>query len=256
MQILDYRYDDDQQFPEYEDYLKNKSVAVIGPMVEHLENGALIDSHDIVVRVHFPLPRLSTLPDKDNYPSRPPWHYPPFIPEEYQSILGSQVNIFFHKLMSYALHEQHIVRNQVHAFLDAGGEFLCVEKRSHRHWREDDFEDYQATHPWRILNPQFERDLQHMLEVLPYPGTMIVADILRHDIKSAFITGFPCEFFSGATVPFFNKHDRQYRIKRAFNNMAWFRDLDAKYSAIDFDDNMRNIFSILPQTLEEYKRCL
>lgn len=161
-------------------FLKNKSVAIVGrsPHLNNLTDGEKIDSHDVVVRIHRPMPgRKATTA----------WDIPPFVPTQIQTQTGKKTTIFFHDWNGI---EFEFVENAYKHFKEGGGEFLCVDSHNYnpKHYAFHNLIDEKIT-PVRKPNQQAIRYLRHHLRKKALAGTEIVADILTYHIKSAYLVG-------------------------------------------------------------------
>ncbi len=183
-QSTDWREHSPLLHEQFDDYLRGKTVAIVGVSDLHdMEQEALIDSHDVVVRVHRLTPRKDprlVIRGNDSNP-------PPLIPEIWQPYIGSRTDIFFQNISKGANPER--TERIVNAFFDEGGQFICTAT-----WNEI---WYAGPKIWdlatiRYLNPEDFYDLWLQLGTRPLAGTVVIADILKRDIKSAYITGFPC----------------------------------------------------------------
>ena len=176
----------------FAEYLDGKTVAIVGRANLDQEQGDLIDSHDIVVRMHSALPYTREALvgeysgwDKDERVTA--WTWPPFVPEEWQSRIGKRTSIFYHKFRGGPL---DWLQTNVEAFHADGGKFFCVAT----------FENANcptSTNIWQFIlvrylcTDHFLRTF-HAVGSRPMPGTMVITDILRHNVRSVYITGFPC----------------------------------------------------------------
>ena len=223
----------------FRDYLQGKSVAVVGCSgLDNVEQGEYIDSHDVVVRVHRPVPYAgfnAPVPEKD----KPKWHYPPFVPMEWQSRIGAKVNVFYHK-------EFHVINLErwLPAFQEAGGRFLCLEYLENL-WPVT-YCKVRKYAPVRYLTNDHFVNVMEVIQGLPYAGSLIIGDILRHDIKSLYITDFPMFHKLDGTLI----SDRWVHENKEMNymNLAWLRSLCESYDSISADTNMRTIFERTPPT--------
>ena len=77
---------------QFRDLIEGKSVAVVGrgTYLGDVEQAAVIDSHDVVARIHSPLPH-----PHHQYDS---WHLDPdgdsFVPKVWQSRIGTKTQLF------------------------------------------------------------------------------------------------------------------------------------------------------------------
>ena len=189
----------------FSEYLDDKTVAIVGRANLDQEQGDLIDSHDIVVRMHSALPYTNE-PLTGEYSgwapgeTLPDWKWPPFVPEEWQSRIGKRTSIFYHKFRSG---NPTWLQTNVQAFRADGGKFFCVAT----------FENANAiesTNIWEFIPVRY-LNTEHFLKTFravgsrPMAGTMVITDILRHNVKSMYITGFPC----------YVRHDQPQGVSRS-----------------------------------------
>ena len=138
-------------------YLKDKNIIIVGP-ADYVNNGKLIDSYDIVVRMNK---GHNQIKDPDKYGSRTDILYH-CISEDKENggRLPEDKNI---KLIKFTFPEKTIY---------GGGKKM--EKTDSREQVDQD------------LYNDFERKLK----TRPNAGTVAIWDILNYDIKSLHITGF------------------------------------------------------------------
>ena len=180
--------DIDRRFAEY---LDGKTVAIVGRANLHtLEQGEFIDSHDVTVRVHSVIPYT---PDNQGIKT-----VQSHVPDEWKPIVGSRVDILYHRLLSDSkkwadtgkIHP-HLIQ-QINEFWEQGGRFICHED--------------PKPFPLRYAIPSLIAEIRYpslalyahlvveLRKDLVEPGIIAICDVLSHNIKSAYITGFPCYF--------------------------------------------------------------
>lgn len=245
MQIYNFHDKTDELDDQFADYLKEKSVAVVGvSALDDLEQGELIDSHDVVVRVHSPIPYPGNAGYIDRVESglEPDWHTPSFVPDKWQSRIGSRVNVFYHKEFFPACMERLLK-----LFYGAGGTFLCVEYSGN-------LCSYKCVQlrrmaPCRYLTNDHWLNSMEAVGDIAYAGSIVIVDILRHDIKSLYLTGFPTMLERDGTLhPAVPRREHHM----VFKNFDWIRNLCRNHQGITTDSNMQGLFNIVPNTWEEY----
>lgn len=181
---------------EFAQFLRGKSVAIVGKGLredepENPEWGKRIDSYDVVVRVHWPIPYHGDVLPGHTSEQKPgiKWDPPPFVPEKWQPIVGSKTHIFYTTIADGG---RDWCKSIVDTFRDEGGRFICelnpgIVKRPPRGMLKEHTEVRQV--------PFLYRYLCGVLDSEPFGGTMAVVDILRHAVSEVFITRMPC-FFS------------------------------------------------------------
>ena len=234
-----YNFEDKYNELDYQfaDYLKDKSVAIVGRAgLDDLEQGQHIDSHDVVVRLHQVIPYSSYSVPKE--PSL--WEYPPFVPAEWQSRIGLKTNVFYHKEF-YPPHFTAFLS----AFHDSGGKFIAVEYLENL-WSHSCCEIRRLA-PCRYLTNDHFLNVMESIGAPPFAGTIALGDILRHDIKSLYITGFPT--FYTADGSFLAHEITQNSEHKVFMNFNWIRNLCRLNNEITTDTNMEALFRLVPEYL-------
>ena len=85
---------------------------------------------------------------------------------------------------------------------------------------------------------------------VPYAGSLIIGDILRHDIESLYMTGFPMMHQPDGKLC---TDDRIHCNKHMlFKNFSWLHLLYDLYDNIDADPHMTDLFHIIPQDWDKY----
>ena len=245
MQIYEFEDKTNDLDKQFADCLKAKSVAVVGVSgLDDLEQGEHIDSHDIVARVHSPIP----YPRNVGYTSRgelgivPDWKTISFVPDEWQSRVGSRCNIFYHKE-----YDTNRMTHLLDLFHKAGGKFLSVEYAANL-WAYSCCQVRKLA-PCRYLTNDHFLNVTEVVGDIVYAGSLVIGDILRHDIKSLYITGFPTMLDRDGRL-----HSTAPRSTygMGFKNFDWLRQLWRSHEEITTDSNMRALFEIVPNTWEEY----
>ena len=162
--------------------LENKSVAILGrgPSLRACSR-TLIESYDVVVRVHRPAPIEG-------------WWPPPLVQEGWQSIVGARTDILY---SSFGFtkdidDEMEFFDRMTSSFLDEGGKFMC---RPHPRYALD---DWLTSHklaerlPLRFVDIGLYLELWRKIGATPFPGTIVVSDILAYPVKEVFIGGMTC----------------------------------------------------------------
>ncbi len=244
MKVYDFKDKTDELDAQFAEYLKDKSVAVVGvAALDDMEQGELIDSHDVVVRIHYAVPYEGYCGTERNPENYDRWYYPPFIPPEWQSRIGKRVNVFYHK--EFVAVE---MPKLVDAFREAGGEFLCLEYGANLfHY---DCCNVRKVAPCRYLTNDHFLNVMEVVEDVPLAGSLIIGDILRHDIKSLYLTGCPTNHQPDGrlcTDDRINQNEHMF-----FKNFNWLHRLYDNYDNIYADPHMTDLFHLIPQTWDEY----
>ncbi len=81
------------------------------------------------------------------------------------------------------------IKSFVEAFQNSGGKFLCTEQLSNADALGSLI--IKKLHPVRYTTVDHYHNTMTAVGTGPVAGTLAITDILKHDIKSAYITGFP-----------------------------------------------------------------
>ena len=184
---------------EFAEFLRGKSVAIVGKGVredepENPEWGKRIDSYDVVVRVHWPIPyHGDILPGHTSeQKSEIKWDPPPFVPKKWQPIVGSKTHIFYTTIVDAG---RGWCKSIIQAFRDEGGLFICEMHPSIiSHLPSGMLKEHTEV---RQVSVYVHHRLYDLLGSQPFGGTMAVVDILRHAVREVYITRMPC-FFSNS----------------------------------------------------------
>lgn len=233
MQVYRFRDKEDELDAAFADYIRDKSIAIVGRAQLHdMEQGEFIDSHDVVARVHYPVPYT---------PGTDPWDWTTeyiesFVPPDWQSRVGARANVFYHKVST-----AREMGDVLPLFRAAGGRFLSVEYSQNLYYLEAP--QVRAMAPCRYLTNDHWINAMVAVGHSAFGGSLAILDILRYEIKSLYITGFPC-LYTPDGVP-------QDLPLMSFKNLAWLRHLYESYEGIEVDRNMKRLFEIVPRQYEE-----
>lgn len=236
---------------EFADFVRGKSVAVVGRGGIHdIEQGEFIDSHDVVVRVHNMVPHLGDGPPPKGAPSsypQPPGDYGK-VPNDWHHRIGKRCDVWYmrRRLLGDVPHGEIVkeARRLASEFYGNGGRFVCVE---HYHMHEDADETV-----WR---DEFEIRYvtwEHYVNVMSMiggsranHGVIIVADLLRHEIKRLYVTGMPF-WFNKDGIMESGVDECSHPTWSAYDNLAFFAKLAEKRSdRFSIDDNMKKVWSVV-----------
>ena len=212
----------DQQF---DDYLKDKSVVIVGrgEYLPTLEQGDYIDSFDIVVRIHRPLPYTSQFESGD------PEDFA-LTPKSFLPSLGSRTNVFY---LQYFLAKDSITR-YLNEFREAGGAFICYDDSARG--RQGETAPLRKLVPVRYASPELWHYLHCTLGSYPHGGTLAIADVLMRDVKCAYLTGFPCHITKENT-----KGSQDFGHK-SVNDFHYLRSIVAEHENLTADAVMTDYF--------------
>lgn len=173
---------------EYNDYLKNKTVVLVGPAnyLSGKNQGSFIESFDVVVRLNRSYPvSVSDFAD-----------------------LGSRTDIRYHNM------NQHFAQGgplEVSKMQEEGVRFLSTHFPKHLSYFDNDIRNCENSvkgskvrfHSWSDLE-QFVT-LYPMLETRPNIGVGAILDLLNYDIKSLHVMGIT--FFEGGYIESYSDRD-------------------------------------------------
>ena len=265
--IIQFEEKTSQLNEQFAEYLRGKSVVIVGRAAEALqynEQGEFIDSHDVVVRMHDMRPYWIKGMDENTAEfvkyEDDPWvamsRSVARVPEDWQSRLGKRCHIWYVRgiLPAEPQHEpippeekggftleklSTFFKWEVNQFKDIGGKFLCAEN-----WinHQDPCEVvWQKDHDIRYLT------VEHWINTMrairghkPLGGTQIVLDILRHEVETVYLTGMPC-IINSYTLDEENIKPRLFHIFK--ENLRLLMALaDNHPSRVKVDDNMREMW--------------
>ena len=179
---------------KFADYLRGKSVAIVGRSGIHdIEQGEFIDSHDIVVRIHQIVPYSpSDAEVRDNLgnPGNNPTVASMMVPQKWQTFIGQRVNVLYHRIRRAP--ENGFWGTSPNIFRASGGRFLCNASTGGQHLWED--AGAQAHFQVQYVSWELKSALQLAFRKPPLGSTICIADVLGHNIDSAYLIGFLCYF--------------------------------------------------------------
>lgn len=181
----------------FAEYIRGASVAVVGraEYLNHMEQGDLIDSHDIVIRAHSNLP----------YPS-PKYKIPldnpnSFVPMSHHSRLGKKTDAFAPANLPYW--DLAKIDDCLPQLMDRGCQWLIQHKIYNVPTVEDypgkrvelSVIDYIADKYLQVFvaSPQvFDEVMRELDYCFPMPGTLLIEEIIRLNPQRLYVTGFTC----------------------------------------------------------------
>ena len=213
------KYDDIHK--RFADYLRGKRIAMVGKGApKDIIQGDYIDSFDVVVRVHWPIPyHDGILPGvRSEDEPRIKWDPPPFVPEKWQPVLGKKTHIFY---TTIAHADPKWCQSIVKTFEREGGKFICesnpglmMKPREGRlAWT---YEVRQTTH-------EVFMKMKTQLGSEPFGGTLAIFDICSHEVKEVYLTGFPCFISDKTPDGMTNKKPNPRTVP--LNDFRWIRQL-------------------------------
>lgn len=200
----------------FQEYVRGKSLAVVGraEYLKTIEQGELIDSFDIVVRVHNPVPYNSadearrimkeTRSSSTHAYSRASWDYSKeFVPRELWPKVGKRVDVFYFNVFGVKSDPPSRLEGflkMIASFKRAGASFLCSESAEHYMLRTEGKIGWQSDvvreTVWDCFRGVGQDDIhwKNLIDAMssfPFAGTSVIRDILKHDIREVYVTGFP-----------------------------------------------------------------
>ena len=216
---------------EFAAYLDGKSVAIVGRAnLEGLEQGDKIDSYDVVVRMHHPLPYVPK--DSPYFPVEHEYRGFNFnYPEHWEKRIGARTDIFYlsdleDNSVALAVKDLDNMKPILH---------VCCEP---------DCNMFLAA---QLAEQRFVRFMTHghvsccinLLGSVPLKGTSIICDILKHRVERAYITGFPCWIGEDGKL---NPEWEPMRDVKPWNDFNFLKKLSC-HERVEVDPPMQEQFS-------------
>ena len=215
---------------EFAKIIENKSVAIVGRIgVEGLHQGIYIDSFDVVIRFHNPLPRTRHTYDKHG------WKFDAnnFIPPPWHHDIGQNTHIFYQSMRGGA---EWWLKSFVESFRNNGGQLLCCEH--YENCNVAGSNTIRKFTPIRYLTNEFYLDCMNLVGSRPLSSTLIIADVLRYNPRELFITGCPC------FVTPVDASGKDFHSHRSRNDFVFLKILTQKHASITVDSYMNDLFQI------------
>ena len=251
-------YDEQRQLDlDFAEYFKGKRVAIVGKGIqEDTTDGDFIDSFDVVVRIHWPIPYHRDILPGHTSEEKPghKWDPPPFVPERWQPVVGKKTDIFYTTIQNAG---SEWCKSIADAFRDEGGKFICewhpnIVRDSYFKYRDfvykkpnkplEDFMDRLiGFHPVRQLSRNVFDHMCYAVGCEPFGGLVAIADICRHNIDSIYLTGMQCfvsdEYPDGITP------GRPDNDVVPYQNFKWLRQFVRDHRGrVAVDDYMEYVF--------------
>ena len=154
----------------YSEYLKNKSVILVGPAryLVGQNKGEEIDNFDIVVRMNTSLP----------------------IPKKYEKDLGSRTDVLYHRLSGNIFPTAEDIKN----WNDVGVKWV-VTKAQKTNNRSKKFKDLIKNYDiaWET-SYKVADEIKKYVERTPNQGLITILHLLNYSIKSLMVMG--CDFYA------------------------------------------------------------
>ncbi len=179
----------------YPDYIKGKSVAVVGRSQSPLGKGRgeEIDSYDVVLRLNYPLPHSYT--EEPNRTRIDP-QSDSLIPPEYQEDLGKRTSVFTTncnaEMLELSDEKDPLVGLLLH-LRKTNCDFITSahpDRTPFKHITEVHGGKIREYFRFHVVEERFWLALEKELDSRPYSGTTAVAELLAFGAREIFVTGF------------------------------------------------------------------
>lgn len=204
---------------QYSEYLKSQSVALVGPAptMEGSQNGAFIESFDIVVRLNHILP----------------------IPKQLQNDIGERTDVLYHNLWEsnpYCTPFPRLVE-----ILEETVQWICSAHPEINldHPFAEDIASFKKTLsgrvPFHLVDQNRYLKLREAIGCRPNVGISAIVDLLSFEISELYITGFT---FYRQDLPQYHKHYHAMGLDTVHNQekqRMYLQELVSKDSRINFD---------------------
>ena len=223
---------------DFAHYLSGKTVALIGraPYIMEMEQGDLIDSHDIVVRMHYPTPN-------ENFSDTKNMEVQGIIPTYAVKYIGERTNVLYDNLQ-HPWGNDHVAGIQKMKSTD--GEWVCIgnilslANTTTMLWTlgmYDSIADIMGS-KIRIVDLIAYMDLARKLShKLPVAGTIALYDLLLHGVSSLYITGMTNWQGKGENALDIEQHG--YEVLPNFNFVRGLIEFDKR---ISIDPYMQKVY--------------
>ena len=167
----------------YSHYLKNKTIALVGPAKSIIgtNKGNIIDNFDIIVRLNKSLP----------------------INRKLKKDIGSRTDVLYNSLNTTDCPGENNI--DVNFFLSNKIKFLCCSYPLLPPFDKDIINYINKSKfkiPFRCLTNELFKDIENKINTRPFTGICAIIDLLQFDIKKLYITGL--DFYN--TSYYFNKN--------------------------------------------------
>ena len=226
---------------QYADYLRGKSVAVVGlaPYLLDVEQGEYIDSHDVVIRVHGGAPG-------EPKPIDPKVG---ITPVEYYHLLGKRTNVLYSNFQYYSN-----IKRDCDIFVNTGGRFVCCANLYFAiggiKWSLGVQDMFDRETQLRIGDVGFYKDCVRNIGTCPIlDGTMSLLDVIRHDFGKLYVTGVS-NYHTADENPYDNFHATKHGYK-PYKDHAYLKQVIQADSRIEVDAIMQRSFDVY---LDKYRK--
>jgi hypothetical protein len=207
----------------YMEYIRDKSVALVGPAnsILNTKKGEIIDKFDIVVRLNKSLP----------------------LPKGLSADIGRRTDVIYNSLNTTDFpHENNLSAS---LYKKNNVQFMCSSyPYSNEIFRKDILHyitRYQFEIPFKVMNDTRFRQFERYLGTRPYTGTCAIMDLLSYPIKYLYITGL--DFYQTKYYSEYRRitkvqlsHTRDNTIHKNKPQMDYLRTISLFDSRIILDD--------------------
>ncbi len=230
------------------DYIKDKSVALVGPAesIINTKKGHIIDRFDVVVRLNKSIP----------------------LPKDLSKDIGTKTDVLYNSLNTSDFPGENKLSPTLHK--KYGIKFVCSSYPFNHSVFKDDIlryvRKYKFELPFKVMDDNRFRRFESALGTRPYTGTCAIMDLLCYPIKYLYITGL--DFYYSRYYGQYReiskgqlKHTRNSNIHNAKPQLAYLKHisllddriiLDSFLTKIvyeDYEKVLRNMKSIKPQNI-------
>ncbi len=225
-----------------QELVEGKSVAIVGraEYLNEIEQGELIDSHDVVIRTQSNLPWPSPAYELkfDNEES--------FVPRDFQHLFGTKTTAFAPTNMPHWPMDE--LQKVVPKLIERNCKCLIQHKIYNTVGAKQiavlDF--IQDKYKIPIFCTPYEQfvDLVRALDyTFPMPGTLLIDYIKRHNPRSLYCTGFAC--YLDTNDVWLKCEVKVYRDHKPLYDIRFLRDLVAQADNVTVDDKLMTYFETI-----------
>lgn len=227
---------------QFGELIENKTVAIVGraAYLNELQQGELIDSHDVVIRVQsnlpYPSPKYELKFDNDES----------FVPKDFHGILGKKTTAFAPANMPYwgSAYCDNIVPRLI--------ERNCCYLIQHKIYNMVGAVEVAAIDYIRdkFKIPVFVAEYQQLVEMIraldytfPMPGTLLIDWVARSRPKTVYCTGFAC--YQDTKDEWLKAEVKLARDHKTLYDLRFLRDLVRDNNHTTVDDKLMEYFAHL-----------
>jgi hypothetical protein len=219
------------------DYIKDKSVALVGPAesILNTKKGHIIDRFDVVVRLNKSIP----------------------LPKDLAKDIGTKTDVLYNSLNTSDFPGENKLSPTLHK--KYGIKFICSSYPFNHSVFKDDIlryvRKYKFELPFKVMDDNRFRRFESALGTRPYTGTCAIMDLLCYPIKYLYITGL--DFYYSRYYGQYReiskgqlKHTRNSNIHNAKPQLAYLKHITLLDDRIILDSFLNKI------VYEDYEKVL